>query len=422
MCPFVFEEIKASLSLTAKAVISMTTVVERIHARINYQVYSRLGLNKLAKKKEQTQGVSRFVYNSIRALSKHSEVALGMVLRSLIEQSPEAMGALINPNTKSVLNGICGDYLHQTKNALAISMQLRKDGQEMTQQAWISLLKKSQGKILLLVHGLCMNDQQWHVEGYDHGEYLAETIGCEVVYLQYNSGLHISENGQILASLLEKFFCWQQEHFDTNRLGISSLQLSILAHSMGGLVTRSACYYAQQQSLNWIKHVEKFICLGTPHHGSVWERVGHKVHQLLNTNSYSRPLGVLANMRSAGITDLRYGNLIEQDWNLEENHQDEFFVECDKRQPIPLPQGVNCYQLAAVKGNYPRSKINKWMTDEFLGDGLVSLKSALGQHKNKQYQLEYPEGNFKIISNCTHMDLLSNPNVSAVLASWLADQ
>ena len=49
------------------------------------------------------------------------------------------------------------------------------------------------GKLLVLLHGLCMNDLQWKRKGHDHGAALARDLGYTPVYLHYNSGLHVSE-------------------------------------------------------------------------------------------------------------------------------------------------------------------------------------------------------------------------------------
>ncbi len=54
-------------------------------------------------------------------------------------------------------------------------------------------------KILLLVHGLCMSDAQWTHEGYSHGTALADAFGYTPIYLRYNSGRHIADNGRDLA-------------------------------------------------------------------------------------------------------------------------------------------------------------------------------------------------------------------------------
>jgi hypothetical protein len=63
------------------------------------------------------------------------------------------------------LNGVLGDHLEATANPLAIPMQLRREGRplELTREG----LKGATGKVLLLVHGLCMNELQWRRKGHD---------------------------------------------------------------------------------------------------------------------------------------------------------------------------------------------------------------------------------------------------------------
>ena len=64
--------------------------------------------------------------------------------------------------------------------------------------------------LLVLLHGLCMNDLQWHGEtatasgyDYDYATRLARELGYTPVYLHYNTGLHTSVNGGQFAALLE---------------------------------------------------------------------------------------------------------------------------------------------------------------------------------------------------------------------------
>jgi hypothetical protein len=67
------------------------------------------------------------------------------------------------------------------------------------------------GKLLLMIHGLCRNDLQWdsQYEGSDvnHGERLAGELGLTPIYLRYNTGLHVSQNGRELAQQLEQTAC-----------------------------------------------------------------------------------------------------------------------------------------------------------------------------------------------------------------------
>jgi triacylglycerol esterase/lipase EstA (alpha/beta hydrolase family) len=65
--------------------------------------------------------------------------------------------------------------------------------------------------------------------------------GFTPVYLRYNTGLHISHNGQTLAELLNRL------HVLWPAAAEEPLKETVLVgHSMGGLVAR-ACHYGLQQ-------------------------------------------------------------------------------------------------------------------------------------------------------------------------------
>ena len=122
------------------------------------------------------------------------------------------------------------------------------------------------------------------------------------VYLRYNTGLHVSQNGREFAQLLEKYAREVDE-------------ISLLCFSMGGLVARSACHVAEDEGHQWRKKLRALITLGTPHHGSPLERGGNWIDVLLELSRYSAPLAKLARVRSAGLTDLRYGNVLDEHWH-----------------------------------------------------------------------------------------------------------
>ena len=101
-------------------------------------------------------------------------------------------------------NGVYGDYLAGTSNPLAIEMSLRYAGQpidvrDAAQSLAAAGARSPCSRIIVLVHGLCMNDLRWRRNGHDHGAALAEDLDCSVLYLRYNSGLHVSENGRLFS-------------------------------------------------------------------------------------------------------------------------------------------------------------------------------------------------------------------------------
>ena len=230
-------------------------------------------------------------------------------------------------------------------------------------------------KLLVLVHGLCMNDWQWRSESaagpHDHGQLLAQELGYTPVYLHYNTGLHTSANGRQFAGLLEQLLrAWPQP----------VEELTLLAHSMGGLVARSACHYAEAAGQAWPAQLKRLVFLGTPHHGAPLERLGSWVDGVLGGNVVTRPFAKIGQLRSAGITDLRHGNVLEADWQ----DADRFEQAPDARQALPLPAGVACHAVAATtvaQGDGPLAPVREALSRKMLGDGLVPLESALGQHE-----------------------------------------
>jgi hypothetical protein len=300
---------------------------------------------------------------------------------------------------RSVLGGVLGDHLHESGNPLALEMRFRSGGVTLPLGRDLSrALPAASDRLVLLVHGLCMSDRQWRRDGHDHGAALASELGCSVVYLHYNSGRHVSENGRLLARLLDDLVAgWPRP----------LAELSIVGHSMGGLVARSAHHYAVAEGRVWPRLLRRLVFLGTPHHGAPLERAGHRLQSLVQVSPYLASLARLGALRSAGITDLRHGNLLDEDWH----GADRFASAADRRRPVPLPSGVDCYAAAGVLSDRLR----------VLGDGLVPLASALGRHAEPERTLALPESRRFVGSRLGHLDLLSRGDVYAAIRRWLAD-
>jgi hypothetical protein len=251
-----------------------------------------------------------------------------------------------------------------------------------------------------------MNDLQWTSDHggtpVNHARALALALGSTPIYLRYNTGLHVSQNGHALAA--------QLEHLAKN-WPVALTELSVLVHSMGGLVARSALYYANQAGLQWPKLLKNLIFLGTPHHGAPLERAGNWVDVILGSTPYSRPFAKLGQLRSAGVTDLRYGHVLDVDW---QGH-DRFRRKPDSRQPVPLPEHVACFTIAATTAAQ-----RSGLADRLIGDGLVPLHSALGHHDDPTRQLSFAPQRQRIVYRTHHMQLLSNPVVTQQLLDWLA--
>ena len=180
---------------------------------------------------------------------------------------------------------------------------------------------------------------------------------------------------------------------------------------MGGLVARSAFYYGAQAQHSWLRQVRKLLFVGTPHHGSMVERAGNWVDVALEASPYSQALSRLGKIRSAGTTDLRHGNLLDEDWV----GRDRFAPAADTRKPQKLPSNVQCYAIAAMI-----AKEHGELSGNLVGDGLVPLKSALGQHRDRQRALDIHQERQRVFYGTTHLGLLESKAVCEQLQTWMA--
>ena len=318
-------DLREALRLAVHATTGVTEVVEAMHRRIASGP-AVLG-SPLA---FPASVVTSIAYGNVRFVTRW----VGKLGDQLLGELEPLLGASAPGAERdavvAALNGVLGDWLQRTQSPLALSMRLRMEG--------------SGPRALVLVHGSSMNDRQWLRRGHDHGQALARDAGWVPVYVLYNSGLSIAENGRLLAERLSE---------------LSEVsEVAILAHSLGGLVARSACHVAEAAGLPWRKRLRSLVTLGTPHRGAPLERYGGLFEALLEFSSYSAPLARLGKIRSAGVTGMRYGL------------------------DLPLPVGVGCYAIAAGK------------------DRLVPVASAHGA---------FLPAHCSVVPGAGHLDLLSSP-------------
>lgn len=379
-------DVRGAVRLAVQGVHGVTHIAEGLHGTIA-RVAPPLG----KVRERPTTGITGFVYRTVRTVSSlvggGLDAALAAVQALLPAESAAGGAQHEAPQRQAVLsalNGIVGDHLARTGNPLAIRMELVTTA-------------PARPRVLLLVHGLCMGERQWTYDGHDHGRSLARVLDATPVYVRYNSGRHVSENGAELAAKLEQLAAdWP----------LPLEALAIVGHSMGGLVARSAVHQAQQAGQAWPARLRQMIFLGTPHHGAALERGGNWLHEVLGLSPYLAPFTRLGRVRSDGITDLRHGNLLEGDW------QGGRFLHRDTRTPVPLPRGVACYAVAGALGG--------GKADHAIGDGLVAVDSALGRHARSTLDLRFPASHTFIARGAHHFELLGSAAVDRKLRQWLA--
>ncbi|HEU5097551.1 MAG TPA: hypothetical protein VFU22_00795, partial [Roseiflexaceae bacterium] len=391
-------DIHGASRLAIEATLALTSLVEAMHHTI-----ARAPAILDTPTPGPTSGIIGMVYGNIRRVTHLVSASLEALLAQGSSLASEQHSSPDRDMLLAALNGAVGDHLAATSNPLAIRMHLRLNGQPLDRRAQTQTagLAQPSGKILVLVHGLCLNDRHWQRMGHDHGALLAGDLGYTPVYLRYNTGLHISANGRAFADQLEGLLRDWPAPVE---------ELAIIGHSMGGLVARSACHYGALADHAWLQQLRSMIFLGTPHHGAPLERGGNALQAMLGISPYTAAFARLGKIRSAGITDLRYGNLLDEDWH----SRDRFTHTGDRRQPVPLPEGVECYAIAATTGATLGD-----LRDQLIGDGLVPLHSALGEHSDPALTVPFSDARRWVGSRMGHLDLLDRHDVYEQMRRWL---
>lgn len=365
------------LSLGAHLAGQVASLSRDVHASVRDSVNRSLG-NRAAS--AYADGVYGLVRGTLD-LAGNSFAGIGQAL-----DDPDAGGESDRILTvTAALNGVFGDLLEERRNPLALRMQLLRP--EPRDDAACNLL---------FIHGLCMHDRQW-CEGAHPSfvEWAREHLAAEAMYLRYNTGRHISQNAGELAALLEDLCAAESDR-----------RLLIVGHSMGGLLTRAALQLAMDRKMDWPSQMDAFAALGSPHQGAGLEQLGNFANRQLRLLPWSAPFTRLGNLRSAGIRDLRYGNLRDADW---QGHDDIEHMD-DLRNPVATPPGIRHLFVAATRTNTEQPEREKSLA----GDLLVGVDSALAKGYPGTEKVDR-----QVIPALDHMGLLWDGRVYDLLRGWL---
>ena len=338
-----------------------------------------------------------------------------------------------------VLNGALGDQLAARHDARTIQLSFRRGGHDVA-VADLDLSELRQ-KTVVFVHGLMGDELIWQTGAQEapggplrYGPRLATEASVRVLYVRYNTGLHISENGRALSHLLTELLATYPEAVG---------ELVLVGHSMGGLVVRSAGYYGNEQltmsngqtlkSLNkhrqktlliahcplpiekapWLAHLSAVFLLGVPNDGSYLEQNGQLVERLLRRINLfpTRFVSEAIARRSNGIKDLGQALLVDEDWQ-----QPDDPALPRPRTVVPLLPGVRYHVLvgAWLRGTLPQA------VRDYFGDGLVGAASGQGQLFSDETTL--PPGTSVRTARFGaqhHSGLLRHPEVYHYLRQWV---
>jgi hypothetical protein len=386
------EDVRGATRLAVDLTVLVTDVVETIHDNVAARGRDAVGLAAVA----PATGLTGFVYRRIRGVAQLVGTVVDAVLAPLVPFVPGPHDWPGRDTLAGAINGVLGDHLEATDNPLQIHMQLRMNGRAVDGGSRDPISPNVRPRIVVAVPGLCMTDACWNRGGHNHAERLAHDLDAELVYVRYNSGRHISTNGAQFAGQIDAMVArWP-----------APPAITLVGHSMGGLVIRSACAAGAAAGQAWVRRVKAVAFIGTPHRGAPLERHGHGVDRLFAASSYTVALTRLSRIRSAGITDLRHGSTRDTDWK----GRDRFAHDGYACRPQPLPPHVAAFTVAGSLGKRSSSSLR--------GDGLVPVASALDRHCGDDDAAIAPARSF-IAYETGHLELLASTAVYAQLRRWL---
>ncbi|HEX6711753.1 MAG TPA: alpha/beta fold hydrolase, partial [Thermoleophilaceae bacterium] len=307
-----------------------------------------------------------WVYGALRTsvLGAGRLADAGLARRPRVVSTKPGGAALV-----AAINGLIGDTLERRQSALVQPMSLRVGGEPIgtSRDALAAAYPEAAPRIAVFVHGLMETEFSWRwgsrETGETYGALLERELGMTPVYVRYNSGRHISENGRSLADLLEEVVAgWP----------VPVTEVALVGHSMGGLVARSAAHRADLDRLVWPTLVRQVVSLGTPHMGAPLEQAVHYASAGLNLLPETQPFSRFLRRRSGGIRDLRQGSLVDEDWR----DRDPDVLRAEACAEVPLLKGAtHCFVTATITRS-PRHPLGR-----LIGDCLVLQASGSGRSR-----------------------------------------
>ncbi|MGY1897677.1 esterase/lipase family protein [Nocardia gipuzkoensis] len=396
-------EVRALARLAGDELGGAVEGIAAVHRAIAHRVFAavRWGVGPAAAPVELMHDV---IAEGVYRVVSGSAVAAGMVA----ERTADLPGAVpsrtvYGSGILAALQGLIGDDLERTRPILAGPMSFRVDGAPVRAELVGARIRRPGSHVVVFLHGLVETEHAWRFGGGStYAERLESDTGCTALHVRYNSGLHISENAGQFSELMR---CLVEQW------PVPIERVSLVGHSMGGLVARGACFQAAEAGLPWVRLVREVVCLGSPHLGAPLEQLVHYASAALVRVPETRPFGRLLRRRSAGIRDLRDGSLVDEDWR-------DLDVDALRRRvvrEVPLLVGAKHYFVTATVTRSPRHPLGR-----VVGDGLVLTPSGSGRGRARRIGFDVDHGVH--LASAHHFTLLNHEAVYRALRGWLAPE
>jgi pimeloyl-ACP methyl ester carboxylesterase len=402
------ESIHQAGALTGEALGAVVDVVAEVHGAISGRVQTLLPPGA-----RQVNHIHRTVADGVYRLVATAHRSVPGLATEIAAHAgrPNVAESVAGRTVLPILSGFWGDRIAASYPDLGIPTAVRHRQRDVPLEpaAVREVFAPASSHLVLFVHGLAGSEMAWWRQvgaerdgapPRSYGDRLTSAMDVTPVYVRYNSGQHISQNGMELSRLLEQLVeVWP----------VDVEQVSVVGHSMGGLVARSASSHATEHRYAWARLLRRVVTLGSPHGGAPLEQGVNVADWVLTQFPETRPFARVLRSRSPGIKDLRFGSVQEQDWF---GHDPDEFLR-DRRTEAPLLPTVTYAFVAATLTRDPEHPAGR-----LVGDGLVRLSSAAGAaHRRLRLDLDRDLS----LGGTGHLALLNHPRLDPALREWLGN-
>jgi len=389
----------------------VVTAVEDVHRAVSDGVYRWLG--PLGRPVQRcTDAASARAYHAVRfGLRGAGELAAAAFQRRGGAAAAAAPTAPPPPSraaikARAIAQGVLSPELLAVAPAFEEALSLHHLGGSgaVAPAQLASAVPTAGARLVVFVHGLVDTEQVW----FSSDEQIAalpaaaEASGATPLFVRYATGRPIERNGRDLDAALESVVAsWP----------VPVTSLTLVGHSMGGLLLRAACAAAFDRGARWLDRVDDLLYLGTPHLGSWLEKVANVTSWTLRrTSRHAAPIGSLLDGRSQGIKDLRFGTTEAAAWP--QGGVDGLLT----GRPVDAPWLVGARHHLVVGRLHPEPG---HPLNAVLGDALVRATSATGAGRWRRIEGSAPARITAV--DASHVRLPRDAEVATVLSDLLTN-
>jgi len=382
----------------------LTAPVEGVHHAIAGRWFGLAGATAVPihRAYEMSTGLG---YGSVRTAGSLLGAALGVSADATGERFGPLFRSPVGSGIRAVANAVWGDELERRESRLRLQLELRDEtGMPIVPDSGglARAYPSATGRLVVLLHGWGETEVCWQRTDSSESDSalgrVLEADGLTPLSVRYNTGRHVSDNGEALAIVLEEAV----RHWP-----VPVEQVAVVGHSMGGLVARSAISAGRDGDHRWARTVRHVVTLGAPHLGLPIEKGLNALAWGLKMVPESRPIGEFLDQRSVGIKDLRFGSVAEDDWL----GFDPDALLRDVVGEVPPSEGVDHHFVAAAVTSDPAHPIGL-----LLGDLVVRTGSGTGRGARRSIDAT----NVRVLGGRRHPHLVSDPAVHQQILDWIA--